>query len=153
MNEPLVRPPWLHRSLTGLPTHPSLGDPAMTSSSNLDPFEGLSEEEITSRLSEVPPGVATPAADAAPAAPAAAAPADEAVMTLAGRVDIDQQGSATASNISLEAAACLQHVGTELPNSVRPQIERARIGFLRSGHESRIGFRKMAPKNLSLIHI
>src|SRR5215471_2856406 len=81
-----------------LDTPSSLGDP-MTSSPNLDPFEGLSEEEIAKRSSEVPPGVATPGADAAPAAPAAAAPADNAMMILAGRsLDIDQQRSATASS-------------------------------------------------------
>ena len=75
----------VRRTLTRLSTHhASLGDAVMTSSSNLDPFEGLSEEEITKRLSEVPPDVATPAADAAPAAPAAAAPADNAMITLAG---------------------------------------------------------------------
>ena len=83
---------------------------------------GLSEEQITKRLSEVPPGVAIPAADAASAVPAAAAPADNAMMTFAGRgLDIDQQRSATASTMfsTREAAACWNTWGR---NSPRPCV-------------------------------
>src|SRR5215471_20973589 len=112
----------------------------MTSSSNLDPFKRRSEEEIAERLSEAPPSVVAPAADAAPGAPAAADPADKALMGLTGRaLDMDQQRSAAASTMSLKATACLRHVETELPETVHPQTERAHTGFLRSGHESRIG--------------